>query len=418
MKVKNTFNNVDATSDFIMDRIHEAVLPFVSSSGDIIITFVGKRPFKVELSFKPSTESLIKDARAIPSTLRRLERELTGTTGSTEKKKKDTIPDVELSQQYKNVIPFRQLTNAFPEKDSELSSKPLQDAESAGPDAIKLKETGTRELVVLAVKSKAIKVKELHSGRLLTFRPSKEAYLQVEGEILTVNVSKEWSYKNNSYVSGRIISERLDIDALKLIPLRVEPCGIWDPKDHYWGEPGEPIEKCLKPILKKGRRPQFEMERVLPGGHENGSDYDPIIEAYKLYDFGIKEDAYALLDKLLLADIRCIDAHGHLGNWVFNSTTDNYMAEKALRHFNVGCAIGELSLEKGFDGVLPWGLTDNRPYLRCLHGRGLCLWRLGQNAEALKVLKRMLWLNPEDNQGIRFLIEEIERGDAWEDSER
>lgn len=30
-----------------------------------------------------------------------------------------------------------------------------------------------------------------------------------------------------------------------------------------------------------------------------------------------------------------------------------------------------------FDGVLPWGCPDNRPILRCLHGLGLCLWRLG-----------------------------------------
>lgn len=418
MKVKNTFINVDATSDFIMNRIHDAVLPLVASSGDIRVSFTGGRPFKVELSFKPSTEALIRDARAIPEAIRRLERELTGAKTSPERKKSDTIPDMELSRQQKNVIPFHRTTSALLEQDS--GSETLHSSESlktAEFDVIRQEQSSTRELVALAVKRGAIKVKDLYDGRLLTFRPTGGIRFHVEGEILTVEPVKEWIFKKTTYVSGRIVSERLDIKALKLVPLRLEPCGIWNPKDHYWGEPGDPVEKCLKPILKTGRRPQFEMEQVLPGGYENDSDYDPIIEASELYQYGKRVEAYALIDKLLLADIRCIDAHTHLGNWLFNSTTHISSAREAMRHFQVGCAIGELSLEEGFKGVLPWGLIDNRPYLRSLHGLGLCLWRLGQTEEALKLFNRMMWLNPVDNQGIRFLIEEIEQGETWTDSE-
>jgi hypothetical protein len=33
-----------------------------------------------------------------------------------------------------------------------------------------------------------------------------------------------------------------------------------------------------------------------------------------------------------------------------------------------------------FDGVLPWGQIDNRPFLRCMHGFGLCLWLQTQHA--------------------------------------
>jgi hypothetical protein len=85
----------------------------------------------------------------------------------------------------------------------------------------------------------------------------------------------------------------------------------------------------------------------------------------------------------------------------------------AIRHYEVGVRIGELSLGENFDGVLLWGFTDNRPFLRCLHGYGLCLWWLGRIKEADDVFTRMLWLNPSDNQGVRLLIDSVRKGEAW-----
>jgi len=71
-------------------------------------------------------------------------------------------------------------------------------------------------------------------------------------------------------------------------------------------------------------------------------------------------------------------------------------------------------LGESFDGLLPWGWIDNRPFLRCLNGFGLCLCRLGRFEEAENILKRMLWLNPSDNQGVRFLIKDVKAGVAWQ----
>ena len=79
--------------------------------------------------------------------------------------------------------------------------------------------------------------------------------------------------------------------------------------------------------------------------------------------------------------------------------------------------IGEFSLEPGFEGLLPRGHIDNRPFLRCMHGFGLCLWRLERFEEAEPVFERMLWLNPSDNQGVRFLIDDVRARTAWEDRE-
>lgn len=48
-----------------------------------------------------------------------------------------------------------------------------------------------------------------------------------------------------------------------------------------------------------------------------------------------------------------------------------------------------------------------------MQGRGLCLWRLGQWDEAARAFSRMLWMNPPDNQGIRFLLPAVRTGKRW-----
>jgi tetratricopeptide (TPR) repeat protein len=112
--------------------------------------------------------------------------------------------------------------------------------------------------------------------------------------------------------------------------------------------------------------------------------------------------------EVLGIDLRCIDAHAHLGNLEFDRSP-----ELAMIHYEMGIRIGELSLPPGFDGVLVWGHMYNRPFLRCLHGYGLCLWRLGRLAEAQEVFERLLSLNPNDNQGVRFCWHDVLEGGTW-----
>ncbi len=75
--------------------------------------------------------------------------------------------------------------------------------------------------------------------------------------------------------------------------------------------------------------------------------------------------------------------------------------------------VGELPLDGLGDGVLPLGWIDNRPWLRCLNGYGLCLWMLDNFKEAEHVFDRVLWLNPTDNQGVRFNIEASQVRKKW-----
>jgi hypothetical protein len=267
------------------------------------------------------------------------------------------------------------------------------------------------ELGVLLVKERGARCRLLGSDRIITLRASCPWDL-VPGAIVTVTPKKQWRYGGHPYLSGEIQSTRIDAKALNMIPLNLVDMGVWDPKKEYWGEEDEPIEEWARPIIAGGIRPMFEMEQVLPGNNPDDPFDDPITRSNDFKEAGEGEAAEKILMELCQVDLRCLDAHSHLGNLVFD-----YSPQVAIGHYEVGLRIGELSLGDDFTGVLPWGLIDNRPFLRCMHGYGLCLWRLGRFDEAEHVFHRMLWLNPSDNQGVRFLIDAVKAKNAWEDRE-
>ncbi len=268
------------------------------------------------------------------------------------------------------------------------------------------------ELFVLAVKRAAIRCKIVSTGQPIIFRKVRN---EVEGEILTVIPSKVWRFQKTHYMTGEIQSKRIDIPALQLKPLALKEMWVWDPKEEYWGEPDDPLDMYFKPIIDYGPRKAYEMEQIIPFEDPENFDSDPILEAADFYNCGNYKEAFKIMQKILTADLRCLDAHAHLGNWEFNSTNEAHerTIDKAKRHYEVGVKMGELSFDKKFNDVLLWGCINNRPYFRCLHGYGLSLWRLGQSEEARKVFEKMLWLNPPDNQGIRFLLTDIDASKTW-----
>ncbi|MDX2440809.1 MAG: hypothetical protein QNK40_09685 [Desulfobacterales bacterium] len=270
------------------------------------------------------------------------------------------------------------------------------------------------DLVALAVKKSAIRCRVVSTQQLITFR---KVRFEVEGEILTIMPSRVWRYGKTHYMAGDIISTKIDIPGLNLQPLALYEMGTWDPETDYFDEGDDPLHRYFQEIIDSGPRQSYEMEQIIPFQDPEDFDSDPIIEAADSFESGNRENAIKIMEKILTAELRCIDAHAHLGNWEFNSTKEFYKTfiNRAKKHFKVGFNIGELSLGKDFNGLLPWGCIDNRPFLRCMHGYGLSLWRLGQTEDARKIFQRMLWLNPNDNQGIRFLLESIDDGKDWND---
>jgi hypothetical protein len=103
------------------------------------------------------------------------------------------------------------------------------------------------ELVALSVKERAPRCRLVGSDRVITLRASR-FWEVVPGEIVIVQAHKQWSYAGHPYLSGQIVSVRLDVAAMGLVPLRLEPQGTWDPQEEYWGEPDEPIDEWAQPI--------------------------------------------------------------------------------------------------------------------------------------------------------------------------
>jgi tetratricopeptide (TPR) repeat protein len=267
------------------------------------------------------------------------------------------------------------------------------------------------QMVVLSVKERSARCRLAGSEREITFR-SNRVWDLIPGWTVTVLPHKQWTYAGHPYLSGMNVSVHLDVPTLGLVPLGLTDMGVWDPRQEYWGEPDEPIEDWAKPIIAFGPRRQFEMEQILPGAGLDIDDpfSDPITDSNTLKEGGDYKGARRILMDLCQTDLRCLDAHAHLGNLLFDS-----FPEQAIRHYEAGVRIGELSLDQSFNVLLPWGHIDNRPFLRALHGYGLCLWRLEHRDDALQVFNRLLWLSPSDNLGARFLIEPIQAGEKWKD---
>ncbi len=193
----------------------------------------------------------------------------------------------------------------------------------------------------------------------------------------TASKRDPWSYRT-------VASKRVEL----AVPLRLTYAGMWDPADQYWGEEGVELDPVTEQIVAAGPRPEFEMEQVIPGEDPDDWDDDPIIHSAELRRAGYTKEATTLLESLLEQDERCIDAWVHLGNIAFERGP-----KAALGLYDTAVSIGERSLPEHFDGLLPRGLVDNRPFLRALHGLGLCAWRQRRWDDAEAIFTDLAWID-------------------------
>ena len=189
--------------------------------------------------------------------------------------------------------------------------------------------------------------------------------------------TQPWTYR-------RVASRTGDL----AVSLALRPMGTWDPEEQYWGEDDERAP-MTEAIIARGPRAEFEMEQVIPGLDEDDWDSDPIIEAAEMHGAGYNKEAAILLEGLIAQDERCIDAWVHLGNIAFGTKGP----KAALASYDRAVSIGEQSLPGSFDGVLPRGLVDNRPFLRALHGLGLCAWRQRRWDAADVIFTNLVWID-------------------------
>jgi tetratricopeptide (TPR) repeat protein len=81
--------------------------------------------------------------------------------------------------------------------------------------------------------------------------------------------------------------------------------------------------------------------------------------------------------------------------------------DQAIEIYRQGVEAGEKALGKAAfheDVGYFWGLLETRPYMRARQGLAQTLWDKGLREEAVTHYRDMLHLNPNDNQGIRYLL--------------
>lgn len=267
------------------------------------------------------------------------------------------------------------------------------------------------DAAVLEVGSAWARIQLLDTGEQITLRARGISTI-APGQIITAKIEKRWPHDDQPHASGRIENARTDISALGLVPLPLTGGELEDLREgrepHRDPDPYAPLWR----ELTAEPRASYEMDPIAWGVFP-GADLDdnPTCDAVELKEQGDLAGARALLMDALAADLRCLDAHAHLGNFTFERSPG-----RALVHYEIGFRIGELSLPRPFNGVLEWGYLYNRPFLRCLHGYGLCLWRLGRGAEAQHVFERILALSPNDNLGVRFCWHDVRAGITWDEA--
>ncbi len=81
-------------------------------------------------------------------------------------------------------------------------------------------------------------------------------------------------------------------------------------------------------------------------------------------------------------------------------------SDKALDYWRRGVEAGKEALGEAFEELEGefWGFLETRPYMRARIGLAYALWNRGAHDEAIEHLRAMLILNPNDNQGARYIL--------------
>lgn len=250
------------------------------------------------------------------------------------------------------------------------------------------------DLLVLACKSNALRCRLLGSAREVTLRTAVRD--EIAGSIITVTPKKQWTHARHPYLSGDVSAVRIDAYVLGLVPLALHREDVPDAAGRDAAGSGRSV---------------YRLAQVAPTSDDLAAEL--LLEAQDCIDARDYAEADELLHKVLALDLRHLDAHVLLGER--NLAT---FATQALHHFELGVAVGSLSVGEDFDGVLPWGLVDNRPFLRCLNGLSRALLRCDRREDAAAALRRLLRLDPADPLGAGATLDAIEAGKTWRELEK
>lgn len=254
-------------------------------------------------------------------------------------------------------------------------------------------------------------------GRSLIVRTGISRILPVAGEWFELSVERAWRFGGTDYLKGTVERTWRDLDAVALPTLRLRHRLPWT-LDEWLERHGlelDDLDSVYADVIAAPTRHEVEMEQVLPDPYTPlEAEEDPIVEAVRWREAGDSMRCEKLLSEMLRQDLRCIDAHAHLGNLFFQGYWGMPDIARAQRHYEVGVDIAERALAPDGRDVTSRGLIDNRPYLRSLHGLGLATWALGDAEASERWFAHLLWRDPGDGAGARFLLRAVRDGVSYD----
>lgn len=129
-------------------------------------------------------------------------------------------------------------------------------------------------------------------------------------------------------------------------------------------------------------------------------DFD---DAMEIWESGDIQRAESQLKYVHVCCPSHIDAIHHLG-LIFEQTERPFEAYLCARE---GSRLGLDALPSEFSWLtarLSWGILDNRPFMRAYCSLGVWHLRLHEVLKATELFKRLVTVNPNDNQGARYLL--------------
>jgi len=132
---------------------------------------------------------------------------------------------------------------------------------------------------------------------------------------------------------------------------------------------------------------------------------DYYYDAMDLLNEGNYSDAIKLLKQAIKIDPHYVGAY--VGMFTVYSERKN---KKKYREY-VDKAFEETKQKfPKWPQKLLWGIIDNRQYLRAICEKACLYWDEGDKEKAEQLFRLLLKLNPNDNQGVRYLIAGMFRG--------
>ena len=129
---------------------------------------------------------------------------------------------------------------------------------------------------------------------------------------------------------------------------------------------------------------------------------------YDAWEVRSRRDRISMAKEALALSGLCADA------WVILAEEEEDIVEaRELYERAVKAGTDAVKLELGPDAFTEhaghfWKVLETRPYMRALQGLSDCMWEIGEKEESVGIIREMLRLNPNDNQGVRsFLVPKL-----------